>query len=169
MILSLRTADHVVVTTIKLAAIAASLLVLGATFATFYEVVARYVFGSPTTWSMDSSIYMLMWAVFLGAAYTMHTHGHVCVDLLVAKLPCGARLALKATVLLGVGAFSGLLAWRGGVACVEAYRFGEVTLSYLRTPMYVPMSAIPVGCGLLSVEVARELVQLFRRGAEEDE
>lgn len=159
--MSFRIVDRAIVTAVRLAAIVGALLVLCVTFAMFYEVVARYVFNSPTTWSMDTSIYMLMWAVFLGAGYTLHTQGHVCVDVLVAKVPRPVRLLLRALTYLLVGAFSGVLAWRGLMACVQAYRFGEVTVSFLRTPLYVPLSAIPVGCSLLAAESLREFANLM--------
>ena len=132
------------------------------TFITFYEVFARYVIGKPTTWAMDYSIYLIIWATFVGSAYTLREGGHVCVEILVEKLPERVRANLKSGIYLLVCLFCCILAWRGLVSCLEAHRFGQVTLSYLRTPLYVPMSAIPLGGALLVLEILRELLDRFQ-------
>lgn len=52
------------------------------TFATSYEVFARYVFGAPTTWAFDAS-YILYGTLFMMAgAYTLSRNGHVRGDFL---------------------------------------------------------------------------------------
>lgn len=67
-----------------------------------YEVVARYVFKSPTLWSYDMT-YMLS-SVFLmfGLAYTFKMRGHVAVDLIAERLPrrVGAALACIMALIL---------------------------------------------------------------------
>lgn len=52
------------------------------TFATSYEVFARYMFGAPTDWAFDAS-YMLYGTLFMMAgAYTLSRNGHVRGDFL---------------------------------------------------------------------------------------
>jgi len=138
------------------------------TMLTFYEVVARYVLKSPTTWSLDCSIYLVMWGTLLGAAYTLKWHGHVGVEVLVAKFSKMRQRQLKIIVYTLMLLFCIILAWTGMDSCIDAYRFHEVTLSYIRTPLYIPMFSIVAGSVLLILEIVSQLIEMIQRaGAEE--
>ena len=52
----------------------------------FYEVVCRYFFRSPTIWAQETSIYLFMWTMLAGGAYTLQQGKHVRIDLLVEHL-----------------------------------------------------------------------------------
>lgn len=47
-----------------------------------FEAIMRTFLNAPTSWSLDISSYLLIWAIFLGAAYAYQEKGHVAVDLL---------------------------------------------------------------------------------------
>ena len=147
--------------------LAGALCLLVVTLITFYEVVARYIFDSPTTWSLDYSIYLVMWATFIGAAYTLMWHGHINVEVLVDRFPKKNQRQLKIFVYGLVLAFCIILTWTGLESCLDAYRFKEVTLSYTRTPLYVPMSAIVAGGILLILEIIRQLIELLQVSGDE--
>lgn len=132
------------------------------TLITFYEVVARYVFNSPTTWSLDYCIYLVMWATFIGAAYTLMSHGHIKVEVLVEKFSAKSQKYLKIFVYCLALLFCIVLTYTGIVSCLDAYRYKEVTLSYTRTPLYVPMSAIVAGGTLLILEIIRQLIEILQ-------
>jgi len=137
---------------VSLSAVLAGLLILIVCGVTFFEVVSRYVFNTPTTWSIDISVYGVFWATFLGGAYTLREGGHVAVDVVVRKLGGGFRNSIAVLVFFCVAAFCTIVAWRGWVACIDAYEFGEVTMSVLRFPLYVPMAAVPVGGTLMALQ-----------------
>ena len=137
------------------------------TLTTFYEVIARYLLDRPTSWSLDYGIYMVMWGTFLGAGYTLKWRGHICVEVLVEKLSNKWRRILKVFVYALSLVFCFILAWRGLVSCIEAYQYKEVTLSYSRTPLYVPMLSIPIGSALMVLEIVSQLIGMFQEGAEE--
>lgn len=115
-----------------------------------YEVVARYLFNAPTTWILDVSIYLTMWATFLAAGHTLRAGAHIRMDLYVRRLAPRARRATDAVVAVLALAFSALLTWQGLQSIVDAVRLGEVTLSTIRVPLWVPLAAIPAG-GLILV------------------
>ena len=134
------------------AAVVGGVLFIVIALIVFYEIVARYVFNAPTTWSIDVSIYLVLWATFLGAAYTLKEGSHIMVDVVVVKFPLrNARLIRLATYTL-VLAFCLVLLWRGTLACIDAVRYNEVTLSTYRFPLWLPMSAIPAGSFILSLQ-----------------
>ena len=56
-----------------------------AVFVYFYEVVARYLFNSPTNWAHESMFLMFGMQYILAGAYAYHHDAHVRVDLFYAK------------------------------------------------------------------------------------
>lgn len=50
-----------------------------------YEVVARYVFQSPTIWSYDVSYFLCSLALMMGMAYTLKKKGHVNIDIIYGR------------------------------------------------------------------------------------
>lgn len=115
-----------------------------------YDVAARYLFSAPTTWILDVSIYLTMWATFLAAGHTLRAGGHIRMDLYIRRLGPRARRGMDVGVAALALAFSALLAWQGALSIRDAVRLGEVTLSTIRVPLWVPLSAIPAG-GLILV------------------
>ncbi len=134
-----------------------------ATSITFYEVFMRYALKSPTTWSLDYGIYLVMWGTMLGASYTLKWHGHVGVEVIVAKLSSKVQKIIKIIVYFLVLIFCITLTWTATQSCVEAYEFREVTLSYTRTPLYIPLSSIAVGSGLLVLEIISQLSEMLQK------
>jgi len=57
-------------------------LIVLMTFGVSYEVVVRYVFNSPTPWSLDVSYIMYGTLFMVGGAYTLSRNGHVRGDFL---------------------------------------------------------------------------------------
>ena len=61
-------------------------LILPMTASLVYEVVARYIFRSPTIWAYDTT-YMMAGALFmLGSAYALRNGSHVRADFLLTSL-----------------------------------------------------------------------------------
>jgi TRAP-type C4-dicarboxylate transport system permease small subunit len=126
-----------------------------------YEVVCRYAFQSPTLWVMDYSIYFVMWAVLLGSAYTMRTRGHVLVDVVVKKISPANRRIVQIGIHSIILAFTLTITAAGLFSCIRAYQMKELTLSALYIPLYYPMSSIPVGFGLMTLEEIGTLCSLI--------
>jgi TRAP-type mannitol/chloroaromatic compound transport system permease small subunit len=57
-------------------------LIVLMTFGVSYEVLVRYVFNSPTPWSLDVSYIMYGTLFMMGGAYTLSRNGHVRGDFL---------------------------------------------------------------------------------------
>ena len=62
-----------------------SVLLPAMVFALSYEVVARYVFKSPTVWAFDMAIFMFGYCGLLSGAYVLKHHQHISVDLVYDK------------------------------------------------------------------------------------
>ncbi|OIQ32229.1 MAG: small integral membrane transport protein [Alphaproteobacteria bacterium MedPE-SWcel] len=57
-----------------------------AVFVYYYEVIARYVFGSPTNWAHEAMYLMFGMQYLISGSYAMMTESHVRVDIFYAPL-----------------------------------------------------------------------------------
>jgi len=88
----------------RIGEIAIMLLFAGMILSAMLQVVARYVFNSPFTWSEELSRYLFIWLSFLGAWYAWIRREHLGIDALPYMLsPRLARILMRiieATVLV---------------------------------------------------------------------
>jgi TRAP-type C4-dicarboxylate transport system permease small subunit len=86
-----------------------------------WEIVARNVFGLPTSWALDSSRFALVVVFFLALAPALQSGAHVAVDILYEYLPGGPKRILRAVALTLVICFSLLLLWYVWLETYEAF------------------------------------------------
>lgn len=55
------------------------------------QVVMRYVFNSPLTWSEELAVYIMVWMTFAGSVICMRDKEHIDVTILVDYLPRGLQ------------------------------------------------------------------------------
>ncbi|MGK9237135.1 TRAP transporter small permease subunit [Inquilinus limosus] len=134
--------------------------ILALTLVISYEVFARYLFRSPTTWAYDAS-YMLYGTLFmLGGAYTLSRNGHVRGDFLY-RTWSPRRQAWMDLVLYFLFFFPGIAAliWAGYLEASRSWAIGERSNSPGAPILYPFKTLIPiVGCLMLlqgAVEVIR--------------
>jgi TRAP-type C4-dicarboxylate transport system permease small subunit len=132
------------------------LIVMGITT---YEVLMRYIFNAPTTWSLEISVILTLWATFLGVAYTLQQGGHTHVDLVINRFSQRGRRIIKIGIYLFMLLFCIFLTWTSLVPAIEAYFIKEVTQSYIRTPLFILMIPVPIGGLLLILEIVRQLFE----------
>ena len=114
-----------------------------------YETVARYGFNQPPIWVLEVTSYLLLYIVFLAAAYTLQEGGHVSVEFSLIFLPQGAQRFLSVLAdFLGLG-FCCVLLWQStrftGMAFMGAWK----TTTPLAVPIHYISVVIPVGTLLL--------------------
>jgi tripartite ATP-independent transporter DctM subunit len=123
------------------------------------DVFLRYVFNEPTTWADEISTYIMIGAVFLGAAYTHLADGHIRVDLVTERLPRAIRDPLEVvTTWLGF-VFVAFMAWQCYTATAVAYATGAREFSLLVTPSYLPQIPIAVGMHLFALQMLAGLAR----------
>ena len=62
----------------------------------FFQVVMRYVFSMPTSWSDELAIYAMLWSVYISVAWAVRERAHIRVMNFVQLFP--AKIALGLTV-----------------------------------------------------------------------
>ncbi|WP_080873679.1 TRAP transporter small permease [Oceanobacillus timonensis] len=143
---------------IKYAAYLAGILIFVTTLMTFYEVLSRSFFGTPTSWATELSTYAIIGSCFLGTAYAVRSYAHITVDLLVNRVNDATRKVFAYICnVLGL-LFSIILTWYGFTHVSLTFELGTTSTSLLRVPMYLPELFIPVGGVLLIIAFILQLI-----------
>lgn len=131
---------------------AAGLGNLGMGILLFIEVVLRYLFHSPTTWSQEVAIYIFTWTMFAGAAYTLSVGKHIHIDILLSRLPPKSRQLIEAfTGFLGF-LFCAYITYQSWNFVVLALQMKKLSATTLRVPVWTIEASVLVGFLLLSIQ-----------------
>jgi len=132
--------------------IAAAIAIAGIMLVMFFEVFARYVVGRPTTWALEVVSYLLVTSTCLGAGYTLRVHAHIAVDVVRKLFPRPIQQVLyRLTILVIIGCALVLVVW-GVEDVISSMKLGDVSLTPLAMPLWIPQLSIPVGSTLLLVQ-----------------
>lgn len=117
-----------------------------------YEVITRYVLKTPTIWEIEFSVFLLIMATFVGAAYGLKNGAHVHIGLVTHLLPprIQARLSLFTSII--ALAFCALLALMGWEMWWEATYKGWRSDSLWGPPLWIPYFFLPLGMTLLCLQ-----------------
>jgi TRAP-type mannitol/chloroaromatic compound transport system permease small subunit len=124
--------------------------ILVMTFGMAYEVIVRYLFNSPTSWSLDVSFIMYGALFMMGGAYTLSRGGHVRGDF-IYRLWQPRTQAKVELALYFLFFFPGVLAliFSGWKYASRSWRYLEVSVN---SPAGVPifqLKTIIVAAGIL--------------------
>lgn len=126
------------------------------TLITCYEVVSRYVFGSPTIWVTESSGYILVGLAAIGAAYANYERAHIRVDLLLDRLSDRVRVLLEQGAVWVAFAFVAITAWQIALKVYADYVNGARFWGLLEVPKWIPETPLFLGFGLLAISLVQE-------------
>ena len=145
----------------ELCGVAVAWLMVPLIGAVVYEVVARYAFDAPTTWSFDVT-YMLYGAMFmLGAAYALRVGAHIRTDFFWERWSLRTRGVID-TIAYVVFFFPGiaLFLWVGWDEAWYAYEIGEMSEQTPWRPLLWPLKAcVPLAAALLLLQGLSELAK----------
>lgn len=130
-----------------------------AVFAYYYEVVARYVFNSPTIWVHEGMFLMFGMQYLIAGAYAALTDAHVKVDVFYAAWSPLRKAVVDLLTSVFFFIFAGTLLVTGWIFAMDATRVGEVSFSEW-TIAYWPFKwAIAVGAVLLILQGIAKLLR----------
>lgn len=95
---------------------------------TTYQVITRYVFSSPSTWSEELVGYLFAWSTLFGATIVSGERGHMNIPILVDHLKPAGKKALNIFAELIAFAFSATILVFGGIQ-VSNLAMGQQTSS----------------------------------------
>jgi TRAP-type C4-dicarboxylate transport system permease small subunit len=121
-------------------------------------VVLRYGLKQPTIWQTEVVIYALIATTLIGSPYVMLRRGHVNMDIVVLSAGPAARLSLAVVADLIAIAFCGLIFFLGVEFWYEAWAKGWRSDTLTRTPLWIPYAALPLGMGILTLQIIANLI-----------
>ncbi len=122
------------------------------------SAVSRYAFSHPFLFTDEISSYSLLLIAVLPLGYALKAGDHVRVDLLLGRFSGKRRQIMELAARLLAVPF-GVLLLLAGMKLVQDYlKQGTVAPTELRTPLFIFALFIPVGCLLMLIELARELL-----------
>lgn len=136
-----------------------ALLMLIMVSAVTAQVVSRYVFGNPYTWTEELGRYTFVWVTFLGMAVAVESKSHIALDLLETSLKGLSKKALQTINNLLVATFSAFLTYSG----VQLVKLGmRQTSPSLGLPMQYVYVIIPVSGVIMLYFIFRRTIKIYR-------
>jgi C4-dicarboxylate transporter DctM subunit len=133
-----------------------SAMFVGVGFIVVFEIMMRFIFRSPTTWTGEISGTLTIVAAFLLFSYTLREKGHTKVDFITVHLSKRSVLILEIfTSLLGI-IYCGVLVGYGIKMLRSSYIMGELS-QILQIPLWIPQMSVPLGGALMVIQLVRFL------------
>lgn len=138
--------------------LAIGFLIIAASLA-IYQVVTRFVFGAPSTWSEVITRSAMIWSVLLGVAVAFRHGAMISVDVIQNSLP--PRLGLAMFVLANIASliFFSILLWQG-VLMTE--RVIPQNLAALQISISWVYAALPVGSLFIIIAILASIVRALQ-------
>lgn len=128
---------------------AIAFLVLAASLA-LYQVITRFVFDAPSTWSEVITRSSMIWSVFLGVAVAYRHGAMISVDVVQNALPRRLGLTLFAVANAASLVFFAILFWQGWAM---ALRVSSQKLAALEISIAYVYAALPIGSAFIMVAI----------------
>jgi TRAP-type C4-dicarboxylate transport system permease small subunit len=133
---------------------------------TTVDVLGRYLFNSPITGVFEITEFLVLILIFSFLGYTQSAKSHVYVDLLVAHLP--KRLQVYAALFNHCVCLllMALITYMGIVRGLDLMEAREASTN-LGIPRYPFVFFLVLGCAVMCIEYARDLIHMFRSRKED--
>ncbi len=122
----------------------------------FSQVVSRFIFNAPFSWSEELARYLQVWLILLTSAVVLRKGLHLAVDYAVHALPAPAKRFLR-VVNLGFIIFFLIVVLISGGMLIAATASQKTPA--LQVPMWLVYLALPVGGFLMLLEATALLLK----------
>lgn len=130
-----------------------------AVFVYYYEVLARYVFNSPTIWVHESMFLMFGMQYMLSGAYAYREDQHVRVDVIYAKFSPRGKAVADIITSVFFFIFIGTMLWTGTRFALDAIQVGEHSFTEWGVQYWPVKLMIPIGASLLLLQGIAKLIK----------
>ncbi|HKF13437.1 MAG TPA: TRAP transporter small permease [Xanthobacteraceae bacterium] len=161
--LSRRAADRILAFINNLMVKASSIALVAAGFVLTYSVIVRYFLKISTDWQDETSVFLIIGAVFLSSAAVQALRGHVAIETVVGLLPPRVNRLRQILVDIASLAFCAFFAWKSWTLLHEAWVDGYHSGSTWGPPLWIPYSLMTTGMTLLSIQIVFQIMDEFRR------
>ena len=139
----------------------AAAMIVSAVAITCQMIFIRFVLNGSTVWQTEAVIYLVIAATLIGLPYVQRLRGHVNVDLIPLSLGRRARFALCILTLSLSILIVGIMLYYGYDYWHFAWERGWRSDTVWGVKLWIPYLAIPVGFGLLMLQLIADLVAVL--------
>lgn len=130
-----------------------------AVFVYYYEVIARYVFNSPTNWVHESMFLMFGMQYMLAGAYAYGVDQHVRVDVFYANFSDRGKAIADIITSVFFFIFVLTMLWTGARFAMDSINNSEVSFTEWGVQYWPVKLMIPIGAGLLALQGLSKLIK----------
>lgn len=130
-----------------------------AVFVYYYEVIARYVFNSPTNWAHESMFLMFGMQYLIAGGFCLRENAHVRVDVIYSMLSKRTQATLDVITSVFFLIFVTTLLVTGWIFFNDAFETMEVSNSEWHIQYWPIKFALPLGAVLLMIQGIAQLVK----------
>ena len=126
-----------------------------------WQVISRYIFQDPSSFTDELARYLLIWTGFLGAAYGTGKHIHLAVDIIPSRIKSSSgKLWHGYLVSSFIGLFALTVMMIGGSRLVYVTYILNQHSSALGIPLALVYFIIPFSGMLILLYVVRDMILL---------
>ena len=130
-----------------------------AVFAYYYEVLARFVFNSPTNWVHESMFLMFGMQYMISGAYAYREDQHVRVDVFYSKFSRRGKAIADIISSLFFFIFTITLLWTGWRFAADAVANGESSFTEWGIQYWPVKLTMPIGAALIILQGVSKLIK----------
>ncbi len=123
----------------------------------FTEIVGRTFFNHSIVGAEEMASFCLIWSAFFNVSLAVKRNIHIRIDILPQVLSVGYARVLEALGLIAVSLFALYMTYSGVALIRESYLLGEVSMTSLRIPYWIPHIIMPIGGALLFFRLMQRL------------
>ncbi|CAH1217345.1 Sialic acid TRAP transporter permease protein SiaT [Paenibacillus plantiphilus] len=123
------------------------------------QILCRFVFEIPLTWSEEAARYLMVYTVFLGASLALRHHKMIAIEVLPDLLKPSLRRMLKIAIMLISIVFFIILLVQG-IDMLEIVQ--RQVSAAIGITMDIPYFAIPLGALLMIINAIAVIIELVQ-------
>jgi len=132
------------------------------TFFAVYEVVRRYILGSPTIWVWEINSQLMCFIGAMAGGYALLKDSHVSVDIISNMLPPRVRAVVNIITWPFFFVLVGCVIFYGAKEAWRAYIVNQHEISTFGSPLFPIKAMIPIGGTLLLIQGIAKLIRDIR-------
>ena len=125
----------------------------------YYEVMARYMFNSPTNWAHEGMFLMFGMQYLLAGGFVLREGAHVRVDVIYMHFSKRGKAIVDLLTSVFFFIFMLTLMWTGWTFFMDSYEVSEVSFTEWGIQYWPIKFALPLGAFLLFMQGLAQLVK----------
>lgn len=140
--------------------------VLVSTILITFDVILRYLFNESIPGGFGINCALLAIMVFFALGQVQADKQNIRVDVFVERFPPRLRQYLEVIVYLFALAFFSILFWGSIEFFTSSFGIKEFYAGEIHVPIYPAKAAVVMGCGLMIIELIKDIVLLLTKWSE---